>query len=81
MSNASYKSTSDLGFASFMSLFVSPEQPLFQLSGYHGKEGGSPSVEHVQFHIGCHDLCGDICVCSHTGSTAATEHPVILQLQ
>lgn len=55
-------------------LLPSPEQHLFQLSGYHSNKRGSPSVEGMEFHVGCHDLCGDICICSHTSPTAATEH-------
>lgn len=64
-------------FGFFISLFASPEKHLFQLPGYHGNKGGSSSVEHVQLHIGRHDLCGDICVCGHASPTATTEHPGI----
>lgn len=33
-------------------LLLSPEQHLFELSGNHSNKWGSPSVEHVKFHIG-----------------------------
>lgn len=57
-----------------LSQLHSPEQHLFQLLSYHGDERGPPSVEHVQLYVGCHDLSGNLCVCSHASTTAATEH-------
>lgn len=56
-----------------LTVSLSPEQHLFQLSGYHGNKWGSTRVEHVEFHIGRHDLCSYLCIRSHTGSAAAAD--------